>query len=104
MASTQCTSCTVYVNTFNDPKKYTIYDCVYTYINVYIYNICICIECMKMIYESTLEVGDATRLRTRWTLGFAFKLLPWRPRALFSGVSEYTIDPQNAKALGKEVV
>lgn len=43
--------------------------------------------------------GDETRLRTRWTLGFAFKLLPWRPRAVFSGVSEYTIDPENAKVL-----
>lgn len=43
--------------------------------------------------------GEATRLHTRWTLGFAFKLLPWKPRALFSGVSEYTIDERNAKVL-----
>lgn len=42
--------------------------------------------------------GDERRLRTRWTLGFTFKLLPWQPKALFSGVSEYTIDA-NAKVL-----
>jgi len=36
--------------------------------------------------------GDEFRLRTRWTLGFKFVLLPWRPEAIFSGVSEYTID------------
>lgn len=36
--------------------------------------------------------GDERRLRTRWTLGFNFKLLPWRPQALFTGVSEYVID------------
>lgn len=45
--------------------------------------------------------GDRTKLRTRWTLGFAFKLLPWKPRALFSGVSEYTIDPSTAKVIGQ---
>ncbi|CAE7664863.1 unnamed protein product [Symbiodinium sp. CCMP2456] len=43
--------------------------------------------------------GQPTRLRTRWTLGFVFKLLPWKPRALFSGVSEYEIDGQSAKVL-----
>eukprot|EP00439_Symbiodinium_sp_Y106_P057488 s856_g8.t1 len=43
--------------------------------------------------------GQPTRLRTRWTLGFVFKLLPWKPRALFSGVSEYEIDAQSAKVL-----
>ncbi|CAK0893701.1 unnamed protein product [Prorocentrum cordatum] len=36
--------------------------------------------------------GDDRRLRTRWTLGFTFKLLPWAPKALFTGVSEYVID------------
>lgn len=36
--------------------------------------------------------GDERRLRTRWTLGFNFKLLPWQPQALFTGVSEYVID------------
>lgn len=41
---------------------------------------------------------DERRLRTIWTLGFTLKLLPWQPTALFSGVSEYTIDA-NAKVL-----
>ena len=36
--------------------------------------------------------GEDRRLRTRWTLGFTFKLLPWRPEVLFTGVSDYTID------------
>mmetsp|Transcript_146742 Transcript_146742/g.470924 ORF Transcript_146742/g.470924 Transcript_146742/m.470924 type:complete len:221 (+) Transcript_146742:1157-1819(+) len=36
--------------------------------------------------------GEQQRLTTRWTLGFTFKLLPWLPQALFTGVSEYTID------------
>jgi len=36
--------------------------------------------------------GDVRKLRTRWTLGFTFQLLPWKPEALFTGVSEYAID------------
>jgi len=45
--------------------------------------------------------GDPTRLRTRWTLGFVFKLLPWKPKALFSGVSEYVIDASSAIVLSQ---
>lgn len=44
--------------------------------------------------------GDDRRLRTRWTLGFTFKLAPWQPKALFSGISEYTID-SDAKVLSQ---
>lgn len=44
--------------------------------------------------------GDERKLRTRWTLGFTFQLVPWRPHALFTGVSEYTIDA-DAKVLGQ---
>uniref|UniRef100_A0A7S4UFM3 Uncharacterized protein n=1 Tax=Alexandrium monilatum TaxID=311494 RepID=A0A7S4UFM3_9DINO len=44
--------------------------------------------------------GDERRVRTRWTLGFTFKLLPWQPQALFSGVSEYAIDAE-AKVLSQ---
>jgi len=44
--------------------------------------------------------GDERRLRTRWTLGFTFALLPWRPQALFTGVSEYVIDAR-AQVLGQ---
>jgi len=44
--------------------------------------------------------GDQRRLRTRWTLGFTFKLLPWQPVALFTGISEYTIDG-NAKVVSQ---
>ena len=35
-----------------------------------------------------------TGLRTRWTLQFRFKLLPWKPLAQFTGVSDYTLDEQ----------
>jgi len=45
--------------------------------------------------------GNATRLRTRWTLGFTFKLLPWKPKALFTGVSEYVIHPESALVLSQ---
>mmetsp|Transcript_16061 Transcript_16061/g.38019 ORF Transcript_16061/g.38019 Transcript_16061/m.38019 type:complete len:309 (-) Transcript_16061:254-1180(-) len=45
--------------------------------------------------------GEPTKLRTRWTLGFVFQLLPWKPRAIFSGVSEYTIDAKTAKVLSQ---
>lgn len=44
--------------------------------------------------------GDERRLRTRWTLGFTFKLLPWQPKAIFSGISEYVIDG-DAKVVGQ---
>ena len=33
-----------------------------------------------------------TRLQTRWTLQVTVSLLPWKPRAKFTGVSIYTID------------
>ena len=36
-----------------------------------------------------------TGLRTRWTLQFRFRLLPWAPLARFTGVSDYTLDYQN---------
>ena len=39
-------------------------------------------------------VETPTGLRTRWTLQFRFKLLPWAPLAQFTGVSEYTLDGQ----------
>jgi len=45
--------------------------------------------------------GDPTRLRTRWTVSFVFKLLPWKPKVLFSGVSEYAIDPVSAIVLSQ---
>eukprot|EP00747_Dinoflagellata_sp_TGD_P183745 gnl/TRDRNA2_/TRDRNA2_38856_c0_seq1.p1 gnl/TRDRNA2_/TRDRNA2_38856_c0~~gnl/TRDRNA2_/TRDRNA2_38856_c0_seq1.p1 ORF type:complete len:338 (-),score=41.78 gnl/TRDRNA2_/TRDRNA2_38856_c0_seq1:33-1046(-) len=45
--------------------------------------------------------GEPTRLRTRWTLGFVFKLLPWKPKALFTGISEYTIAPDSALVLSQ---
>lgn len=44
--------------------------------------------------------GSDRRLRTRWTLGFKFRLLPWQPRALFTGVSDYEIDG-NAQVLSQ---
>ncbi|CAE8647547.1 unnamed protein product, partial [Polarella glacialis] len=45
--------------------------------------------------------GDLTRLRTRWTLGFVFKLLPWKPQAIFTGISEYVIDASTASVLSQ---
>lgn len=38
------------------------------------------------------EEGNDKRLRSRWTLKFTFKLLPWKPVTIFTGVSEYTLD------------
>lgn len=45
--------------------------------------------------------GDLTRLRSRWTLGFDFKLLPWKPSAIFTGISDYKIDESSALVLSQ---
>lgn len=39
-----------------------------------------------------VEETGPQRLRTRWTLRFTFQALPWRPGAVFTGVSDYTLD------------
>ena len=42
----------------------------------------------------TVTEESERQLTTRWTLQFRFKLLPWRPLAQFTGVSQYTLDEQ----------
>ena len=32
-----------------------------------------------------------SEIETRWTLGFCFKILPWKPTARFSGISVYKV-------------
>ena len=36
--------------------------------------------------------ADDSKLTTRWTLQFRFRLLPWQPLCRFTGVSRYTLD------------
>jgi hypothetical protein len=38
--------------------------------------------------DNTVSVSDIT---TRWTLRFCFKALPWKPNAVFSGISVYKV-------------
>lgn len=38
-------------------------------------------------------------LITRWTLRFTFKALPWKPTAIFTGISNYTVTTGGAKGL-----
>ena len=47
-------------------------------------------ECGLVMHAVTEEAERA--LTTRWTLQFRFKLLPWKPLAQFTGVSQYTLD------------
>lgn len=47
-----------------------------------------------------IESPSERELRTRWTLQFRFKLLPWRPLARFSGVSCYMLD-ERARVLSQ---
>ncbi len=49
-------------------------------------------DCSLVMHNSTTAPGAAA-LTTRWTLAFRFNLLPWKPLARFTGVSEYTLDP-----------
>ena len=44
-----------------------------------------------LVMHSVTEESER-QLTTRWTLQFRFKLLPWRPLAQFTGVSQYTLD------------
>ena len=43
------------------------------------------------------------RVRTRWTMSFTFKGLPWKPRPTFTGISDYTLDEKTGKILVQEV-
>ena len=47
----------------------------------------------SLVLHSVEEPSDR-ELTTRWTLGFRFRMLPWAPRAEFSGVSKYTLDAE----------
>jgi len=43
---------------------------------------------------------DEYKMRTRWTAGLKFKMVPWTPTIYFTGISEYTLDA-NAQVLGQ---
>lgn len=42
---------------------------------------------------------DIADIVTRWTLRFTFKALPWKPEAVFSGVSVYDVRPGGAEGV-----
>ena len=44
---------------------------------------------------------EPNKLQTRWTLQVTAKLLPWKPRAKFSGISIYAVDDRG-KVLQQE--
>lgn len=39
-----------------------------------------------------IEILDEETIQTRWTLKMTIKILPWKPRPQFTGISIYTID------------
>merc|ERR1719201_1572397 len=47
-------------------------------------------DCGLVMHKVTED--SERELTTRWTLQFRFKLLPWKPLAQFTGVSQYTLD------------
>lgn len=51
-------------------------------------------DCGLVMHNVTTDSPASRSLCTRWTLQFRFKLLPWRPLAQFTGVSQYTLDDQ----------
>jgi hypothetical protein len=51
-------------------------------------------DCGLVMHNVTSDSPESRSLCTRWTLQFRFKLLPWKPLAQFTGVSQYTIDDQ----------
>ena len=57
-------------------------------------------DCSLVMHDASSDSGSNS-LTTRWTLGFRFNLLPWKPMAQFTGVSEYTLDG-NARLLRQQ--
>jgi len=51
-------------------------------------------DCGLVMHTVTTDSPESRSLCTRWTLQFRFKLLPWKPLAQFTGVSQYTLDDQ----------
>jgi len=41
------------------------------------------------------EDGTISDITTRWTLRFTFQILPWAPTAVFTGISQYHVKPDN---------
>jgi SOUL heme-binding protein/Uncharacterized conserved protein (DUF2358) len=48
-----------------------------------------------------IEQLDKQKIQTRWTLQVTVKILPWQPRARFTGVSVYSID-NNGKVIQQD--
>ena len=41
-----------------------------------------------------VSVSGKGRVRSRWTLSSDVKILPWRPRVVFTGISEYELNEE----------
>ena len=59
----------------------------------------------KILFEDAsiqlhkVEQIESNKIQTRWTLKVTLKLLPWKPRAKFTGVSVYTLDTKNSNKI-----
>lgn len=49
-------------------------------------------DCSLKLHNVSKTAPHLQELRTRWTLQFRVKLLPWKPLATFSGISDYQLD------------
>jgi hypothetical protein len=54
-------------------------------------------EDASIVLHNIKERNDG-KLETRWTLQVTAKILPWKPRAKFTGVSVYTLDSEGKVA------
>jgi hypothetical protein len=58
-------------------------------------------DCGLTMHNVTTDSPEARSLVTRWTLQFRFKMVPWKPLAQFTGVSQYTLN-DDARVLRQE--
>lgn len=49
-------------------------------------------DCSITLHNVSKTASNLQQLRTRWTLQFRLKVLPWKPLAAFTGVSDYSLD------------
>lgn len=53
-------------------------------------------EDASIVLHNTKTISESL-IETRWTLQVTVKVLPWKPRARFTGISRYHLHPDNGK-------
>eukprot|EP01039_Chlorochromonas_danica_P008498 gene8498-9367_t len=54
-------------------------------------------EDASIALHNVKTIPESLIIETRWTLQVTVKVLPWRPRARFTGISRYHLHPDNGK-------